>query len=157
MNVLIKQAGTDDINNITALTMRLHKEYAHTAGYYDWDEFENALRNYYASNFPNGSCYSFIALDDETAVGTAVVSCYYDCPTPHNPTGRSAVLTGMYILPAYRQKGVGFKLLEKIMSHTQSLGYLRVTLTATEEGKRLYSKFGFQPVEGEMRYRFRSV
>jgi putative acetyltransferase len=59
-------------------------------------------------------------------------------------------LRKMYMLPAYRGKGLGKQLLEMALTKARSLGYRRVTLeTATplKEAIGLYRKYGFKPVE----------
>lgn len=60
----------------------------------------------------------------------------------------------MYTIPECRNKGLGNKLLSNIMEHAKSLGYTKVTLNATDAGRRLYEKYGFKDVTGEMSYKF---
>lgn len=65
-----------------------------------------------------------------------------------------ALLSDMYTIPEYRNKGLGMKLLNCIMEYAKTLGYQKVVLNATDSGRRLYKRFGFKDIDGEMSYKF---
>lgn len=79
---------------------------------------------------------------------------YNITPLLYNLDGKVALLTDMYTIPDYRNKGYGMKLLNSIMEFAKSLDYLKVTLNATTSGRKLYEKYGFKDVNGEMAYKF---
>jgi GNAT superfamily N-acetyltransferase len=59
----------------------------------------------------------------------------------------------MYVVPAWRGRGVGRALLERLIEHARALGYERLrlgTLADMTRAQKLYHSLGFVPIE---RYR----
>ena len=50
----------------------------------------------------------------------------------------------MYTVPKYRGLGVATKIVKNAMSWTSRLGYSRLTLHASDDGRRVYKKLGFE-------------
>jgi len=88
-------------------------------------------------------------------VATSMICFYNITPSLYNLDGKMALLTDMYTIPEYRNKGVGMTLLSNIMEHAKKRGYLKVVLNATDSGRKLYEKYGFKAVDGEMSYKFK--
>lgn len=68
-------------------------------------------------------------------------------------TSHIAYLGGVAIHPSFGGKGLGFAMLQEILSYAKELGFLRVELSATitnEKAIRLYEKAGFEK-EGILR------
>lgn len=81
--------------------------------------------------------------------------CFYNiCPSLFNLDGKIALITDMYTVAEYRNKGLGYNLLNNNMEHAKNLGYTKVTLNSTDSGRILYEKYGFKDVAGEMSYKF---
>ncbi len=79
---------------------------------------------------PNGC---FIACADGEVVGTG---CYF-------MYGRLAWVGAVAVVPKYQRKGVGTKLMKKILSELETLGVKTIGLDATEAGYKLYRRLGF--------------
>ncbi len=60
-------------------------------------------------------------------------------------------LADVFILPAYRGKGLGKWLMQFIMAHPQLQGF-RNWMLATKDAHGLYAQFGFKPLENPERY-----
>lgn len=58
---------------------------------------------------------------------------------------RMAHLADVFILPAYRRRGLGKWLLQVVLSHPELQKVRRFTLN-TNDAHSLYAKFGFQPI-----------
>ncbi len=86
-----------------------------------------------------------IALDNGKAIGWCDIT-----PLPRPTTKHSGVL-GMGVLPPYRQKGIGTKLLHTALRRARAYGLYRVELEVFEDNQtaiELYRKVGFR-VEGK--------
>ncbi|HEY3517187.1 MAG TPA: GNAT family N-acetyltransferase [Gammaproteobacteria bacterium] len=85
----------------------------------------------------------FGAFDGENLVGTVGL---------HRESGRKlahkAVIWGVYVAPAFRQRGIGRLLLERALAHATSMpGLLQVTLGVNTENTAaiaLYTSLGFE-------------
>ena len=87
----------------------------------------------------NGPVY--YAIVDDQVVG------WCDVYPEENPRQSHRGGLGMALLPAYRGKGIGSMLLEKIIEHAKSFGLEKIELqvyTANVSAIALYKKFGFE-------------
>ena len=60
-----------------------------------------------------------------------------------NPAGRIGLLSGMYTLPEYRRRGIGRRLLGRVVDEARAWGCGAVQITASDMGVLLYADFGF--------------
>lgn len=98
---------------------------------------------------------AFLTEENGNIVAMSSICFYKSCPKLYNLYGKRALITDMYTLPDYRSKGLGSKLLKSILNYAKDLGYSTVTLNTTDSGRRLYEKYGFKEVRGEMVYKFK--
>jgi len=66
------------------------------------------------------------------------------------------MVTGLYISPRQRGKGIGQKLLHHLESHAQKTGIKRLHLTSTPNGLGFYKKHGYH-AEGPIELTFDGV
>lgn len=88
-----------------------------------------------------------VAEDDGVPVGF-IASRSYIFPFKLNGSDRYAIITDLYVLPEYRGRGIGRKLLEECISRLKAKGYSRVRLSVWVENSRaikLYDSLGFKP------------
>lgn len=71
-------------------------------------------------------------------------------PYLENLKGIEAYILSMYTLPEYRGNGVARRLLELCIDEARKNGVKRIWLHASEEGKHLYKKMGFNMNDSEM-------
>lgn len=149
---MVKMATTADLDNLAKLRIDLLSEVRNYDANYDWREYLDVLKNYYAHALSNKNAVAFLAYENEKAIGMVSMSFYNIIPLVNNLDGKMALLTDMYTVPKYRNQGIGTKLLKEIMEYAKNMGYARVTLNATDSGRKLYEKYGFKDVTGEMAY-----
>jgi GNAT superfamily N-acetyltransferase len=65
-------------------------------------------------------------------------------PAPGRPAGLTPYLMSMYTEPAYRRKGLATLLLNEAMDWARRQGYARLSLHASEAGRKVYAKIGFE-------------
>lgn len=71
-------------------------------------------------------------------------------PSPRNMDGRHGYIMNIYTEPAWRRKGVATAILTTILDYLRSLGVPVATLHATQDGRPVYERFGFEQTN-EMR------
>lgn len=150
---MIRKATINDIDSIIKLKIALLREVNKNIENYDWDKYSQTLNTYYKDNISKGTVVSFLAEENETVVGISIMCFYNICPLLNNLDGKMALLTDMYTIPEYRVRGLGTNLLNNIMEYAQKSGYVKVILNATDSGRKLYEKYGFKNVNGEMSYK----
>ena len=151
---MIRIAKIEDINSLITYRIQLMEECTNIGENYDWTKYAQALRKFYYEGILNGKFLAYFAVENDKIVGTSMMNFYNIMPAPNNLEGKMALLTDMYIIPEFRNKGYGMKLLTSIMEHTKQLGYKKVILNATDLGRKLYESYGFIDVKGEMKYKF---
>jgi len=116
----------------------------------DQAEMERILLEYFTASLADNSFAAWLAFDGGELVATSGLSFSIAPPSFGNKSGKSAYIMNMYTLPQYRRQGIAWVLLEKTVEEAKSRGYARITLHATDMGRPLYKKFGFQGSHDDM-------
>jgi len=151
---MIRMANINDIDSLAEMRIRLINEVKKNMEDYNWNDYLQALKCYYNDGLLNGKIVAFVAEENGNVIAISIMCFYNICPSPSNLDGRLAFITDMYTVPEYRNKGLGYNLLNNIMKYAKKLGYKKVTLNATDSGRILYEKYGFKDIAGEMSYKF---
>lgn len=114
-----------------------------------------ALWDHYTRHMADGTFVSWVAVTDGGIVGTSGMSFvekppYYGCPS-----GRIGLLSGMYVVPALRRRGIGKELLSRVIREAEARGCGVVQITASDMGTKLYESCGFEYNHNFMQYRIR--
>ena len=56
----------------------------------------------------------------------------------------------MYTLPEYRRQGIAFKTLDLLVKDAKKRDIVEISLEATDMGRALYEKYGFEKMKNEM-------
>jgi GNAT superfamily N-acetyltransferase len=129
-------------------------EFLHEAEKIHTDEDSEILKEsivaYFKKNISKGNFISWIAYEGDRIIATSGVSFHEVPPTFGNVSGKEAYIMNMYTFPEYRRKGIGFHLLNKLLEVIKGKGIRKARLHATEIGKSLYERAGFQNKNDEM-------
>jgi GNAT superfamily N-acetyltransferase len=74
-------------------------------------------------------------------------------PSPQFPCTQRAVILNVYTEPEFRKRGIARQIMQAILEWLQQQGFGAVNLHASNEGRLLYEKLGFEPTN-EMRLKF---
>jgi GNAT superfamily N-acetyltransferase len=84
----------------------------------------------------------FVAEDDGELVGTAAAI------LPHDGSyifkERSATLAGIYVMPAYRKRGIARELTQRAIDWCKEHRCVSIRLRASAAGRPLYESLGFE-------------
>lgn len=105
---------------------------------------------YFTDALQEDTCDILLAEVDGICVGTGIVFYYRSVPSRLNPLGRNAYLTSMYVKPEHRRKGIGSSILHRIVEIASLRGHQILMLNASEMGKPLYRKIGFEEIHHGM-------
>jgi GNAT superfamily N-acetyltransferase len=112
--------------------------------------FEEATREYMMKHMEDNSLVIWIAEDNGVICSIAMV-CYYQLlPSLSNPGGNTGYIQNVYTLPDYRGKGFASKLIKNIIQDAKDRKVGRLILHATDMGKVVYEKLGFDVLTNEM-------
>ena len=115
---------------------------------------DKKLADYFISAIADGSFISWIMENNGEIIATSGV-CFYSLPPNFsNPTGKTAYITNMYTRPEYRRTGIASELLDMVIGEAKDKGYKVIRLHASEYGKSIYKKAGFNESDGYMALRF---
>ena len=150
MKLAYKRASLDDIDILTQTRVLVLRAANQLPDNTDMREVERQSYNYYRRAMCDGSHIAYLVFDGEHFVGAGGISFFQVMPTYHNPSGHKAYIMNMYTDPAYRRKGIATKTLDLLIAEAKSKGVTAISLEATEMGRPLYEKYGFEKMEDEM-------
>jgi ribosomal protein S18 acetylase RimI-like enzyme len=109
------------------------------------EELDAVQRPWIAESIARGSVTGLIAEEDDRPVGGMQIAWLDVPPSRVDRTGRTAYLYGLRVLPEYRRRGIAVSLLERAIEIARERGAGIITLQASEEGRAVYAKLGFEP------------
>ena len=89
----------------------------------------------------------FIAYLAETGNNIIATAFLVISEKPANPafiTGKIGTVLNVFTYPEYRKKGIATELLKRLIEEAKAQNVSYIELSATESGKPLYEKLGFQ-------------
>ena len=132
-------ASENDIELLMKIRLEMLRVVNNLTADYRFDEsIVNNIRKY----FIDGS-HTTVLVVDENVIGCATM-CYIEImPTFSHPTGKRAHLMNVYTASEYRRQGIALKMLEILIDKARQNGVTQISLDATEAGRPLYKKAGF--------------
>jgi len=138
--VRIDRAAPDDVSSLAELLWLHHGQY--TPDQDSVERFATDLAPWWQAH--HHSHVAFVArLENPQIVGMAWVALVPRIPRPGTMVRLSADLQSVFVLPAYRGRGIGSALVEAASEHAIRLGALRVTVHSGRKAVPLYERLGF--------------
>ena len=155
ITVTIREGTTADIPEIARQRRRMCEDMNYSDDY-ALSTMTALTADYLKKAIPEGSFRSWLACDGDdgrvVAGGAVVIS-----PWPSHAYDldcRRVMILNVYTDPAYRRRGIARQIMETIIAWCKEEGFARVTLHASEYGRRLYESLGFED-SNEMRLNLR--
>ena len=150
MNLLYKRATIEDIDMLTKTRIRVLSAANSLSDDIDMNEVEKQSYDYYGRALCDDTHIAYLVFDEKRFVGSGGVSFFQVMPTYHNVSGKKAYIMNIYTEPAYRRRGIAYKILDLLVSDVRSKEITSISLEATEAGRPLYEKYGFVKMNDEM-------
>ena len=92
----------------------------------------------------------WLAEEGDRPVGMMNLAVYERMPRPGRALSRWGYLGNVFVLAAYRNRGIGSQLVSAALNYADRNGFVRVVLSPTERSIPLYERAGFGPADALM-------
>ena len=116
----------------------------------DFDRLEQAMHDKLTQQLADGSCTAWIAFQGRDPVASGALTILSTVPVPEDPNPETGFLHSVFTEKSARRQGIGATILDYLLAHCRGRGIRRVQLNASEAGRGLYGKKGFQALEQVM-------
>jgi GNAT superfamily N-acetyltransferase len=147
----VRPAGMADIPALVAYRRAMFEG----MGYCDdaaQSAMEAASAAYLAEALPAGQFHGWMAEAGGEPIACGGLVVHIVPPSPLNLAGREGYIMNLYTRPEWRGRGVATAILRAILDWLRVEGVPLATLRASEAGRPLYEREGFEP-SNEMRLR----
>jgi len=116
----------------------------------DLEALREATRAYMREALASGEFRCWLAERDGVPVASAGVVLRRQPPNRRDLRGREAYILNVYTLPEHRRNGLATLLTERVLAWCEAQDIKKLVLHATEDGARIYERFGFKDEQREM-------
>ena len=152
MELVLKRAGVGDAELLAEMRLEMRRERETALCRIPDAEFYRHNLEFFRTHLADGSFISYIAWEGDRAAACSGISLQVHPPTYENPTGKHGYITNMYTRPSWRKRGIARMLVDKLVATAKDAGCAQLFLNASPMGRSLYVRYGFEPVDGEMRF-----
>lgn len=142
--MIIRKADTNDINSL--ITRRL--DYLlEERGYLTNKEraiIESQLGDYFEKHIRDGTFIAMLAEEEGDIVSCAYLAISEKPANVSFMTGKTGTLLNVLTYPNYRGRGAATKVITALIDEAKKVGVSMIELAATDDGRPLYEKLGFQ-------------
>ncbi|WP_259014159.1 GNAT family N-acetyltransferase [Emticicia fluvialis] len=154
MTISYRKATLADVKELARLRVQFLKEVQSNETHQtDEEGLRQTLEDYFHLHLGSGEIVVWLAEADGKIVCTSGLCFFRIFPGFSLPDGRVAYILNVYTLPLWRKKGLGKEIFSRIVEEAKNLGYKRIQLHASEEGRPIYEKYGFKATSDEMELR----
>jgi ribosomal protein S18 acetylase RimI-like enzyme len=111
----------------------------------DVDAFVGRASREFCALFRAERVAAWIACDADRVVASSCAIFYDRLPYPDG--SRHAELCGVYVMPAYRKRGIASELVREVVAAAHAGGARKIFLRPTKTAKSLYARLGFVETE----------
>lgn len=143
MNITYRKATHKDIDTLIKLRLDYLTADRGELSKEETEAVVSQLRDYFPKQL-NSSFIAFLAVYDGQAVSTVFMAVAEKPANPAFITGKIATILNVFTYPEYRRKGIATKLLTMLISEAKTMNISYLEFSATDSGKPLYEKLGFE-------------
>ena len=146
----VRDARPDDADVLTEFRLAMSRDAGFLSDDDDVAALREATREYMRRAVASGEFRAWLAERDGVPVASAAVLPRRQPPNRRDLLGREAYVLNVYTLPEHRRNGLATLLTERVLAWCEEQGIKKIVLHATEDGARIYERFGFQDEQREM-------
>jgi GNAT superfamily N-acetyltransferase len=152
--ITVRRAIAEDADVLAELRRDMQAELIAADGLSrDADELVEGNRAYFREALSGDEFVGFVAEESGRILATSGMVLYRAPPTFGNPSGTEGFVMNMYTVPEARGHGLATKLVDALVSHARDVGARRVWLRASQFGKPVYERYGFETTDHYMQLR----
>jgi GNAT superfamily N-acetyltransferase len=144
-DAVIRRAESADLAAIVQLRREWTRE---EAGEIEDPDFEENLAAWFGREWSRRIMW--LAEEGGRPVGMMNLAIYERMPRPGRALSRWGYLGNVFVLAAYRNRGIGSQLVSTALNYADEDGFARVVLSPTERSVPLYERAGFGPADALM-------
>lgn len=151
MGIEVRQAALSDIGLLVEWRMEVLREVFSLPADYPLEGLKKESLRYYEQELKAGghiACFAFLGAEIAGCGGACL---YREMPSPDNLSGKCACLMNIYTRRQFRRQGVGEAIVRWLVQKAAGLGAGKICLEASLDGKPLYERIGFSPMQDMMR------
>lgn len=96
---------------------------------------------------PRGLCHAWVVEDDnKVAIASGAISIYSFTASPEDPAYTGAYVHSIYTEKQHRGNKLSTLIVKEAISFCQDKGISRMLLIASDAGRPIYEKIGFEPI-----------
>ena len=142
---VIRHADDNDLSAVTRLRREWTQEQEGETGDPAFDE---RLASWFAHESERRIVW--LAEVDGRPVGMMNLAVFERMPRPGRPPSRWGYLGNAFVLSAYRNRGIGTRLINTVLDYADGNGFVRVLLSPTCRSVSFYERAGFGPASALM-------
>ncbi|SES18101.1 Predicted N-acetyltransferase YhbS [Gracilibacillus ureilyticus] len=150
--MIIRLAEEKDMEQLTKMRWDFTMEYDVSKKGASYTDFETECHSFLKSVIKNNQWYIWVAEDNKEIVSHIYINLVQKVPRPGRVTYPFAYMTNVYTTPAYRNKGIGSRVLSTINRWAKENNIEFVIVWPSEEGTNYYKKNGYQHCTEPMEY-----
>ena len=147
--MLYRTAGLEDIPGLIRMRIEFLKEVSPGTKVNE-QAFSQELYQYFSKHIAAGDFINWLAVENDTMIGTGGICIHEYPPTFKAPTIPRAYIMNVYTITSHRNRGIARVLFKHLIDEAKSKKVAMVSLHATEAGKSIYRDFGFVERNDEM-------
>lgn len=148
-DILIRECDARDVAELARLRVAFLCELGHDLP----DDFASRLEHWFDQALATPRVKAWVAESGGAIVGTAAINPFERIPNGTNLAGHGWYVINVYVLPAFRGKGVALALMRTIHDAAARAGVPVLELHASEHGRPIYERLGYTTPQDFMQLR----
>ena len=148
-DIPIRMATVNDIPILVAHHHKMFEEIWTLLGFeidaHQFDTMDQVHEAKLRKEIANGTCKAWVIGIDNKIVASGAISLNSMTPTPYDPFYQVAYLHSIFTEPEYRRRGFAECITKEAIRYCKLQGIGRMILEASDAGRPIYEKLGFQP------------
>ena len=151
-HVRIRQATLTDAGSLAHYRLAMFREIEYEPQHGDGVAFANLCRQTFHDLLSSGTCIAWFAEvpGEPEPAGTLVMLTIPRLPTLNNLRTVEGYIINVYVVPAWRRRGIATSLMQTAIDYSRLKNYARIRLRATEAGQGVYERVGFRGKDNVM-------
>lgn len=145
----IRKATINDADALFAYRMEFIKDMLNNEREIPEEFIQNSY-NYLKDHLGDESFSAWVAIEDNRILSSVMVSYYQTLPVMSNLSGKTGYVLNVFTQPEYRNKGLAKTLLNMMIKEARDRNVGKLYLTASDMGRPVYEKLGFQNTTKDM-------